>query len=142
MLTCWPIWIGYAACVWALAFAAAHYYWAFGGAWLVGEAGVRQSRELLACDPWYYWVSWMVLSTAFVTAGSFPFALFRSLERHRWIREILIWARALYSCFWLRPSSCRADLRGYRRPSCSFGSDSGPCPAGRCSQLPALWVWG
>jgi hypothetical protein len=81
LLTWWPIWVGYSACAWALAFAAAHYYWAFGGAWLVGEAGVQQSRELLAQDPWYYWVSWMVLSTAFVAAGSFP----------RWIREVHIW---------------------------------------------------
>jgi hypothetical protein len=94
LLTWWPIWVGYSACAWALAFAAAHYYWAFGGAWLVGEAGVQQSRELLAQDPWYYWVSWMVLSTAFVAAGSFPLALSRSRERHplpRWIREVHVW---------------------------------------------------
>ncbi len=44
-------WIGCAACAWAFLFAAAHYYWAFGGTWLVGQSGVDQSRELLASDP-------------------------------------------------------------------------------------------
>ena len=88
MLKRWHIWVGYAACAWALAFAAAHYYWAFGGAWLVEETGLQQSQ-----DPWYYWVSWMVLSTAFVAAGLFPLALSRSRARYppRWIREVLIW---------------------------------------------------
>lgn len=41
-------WAGYAACAWALAFAAAHYYWAFGGAWLVGESGVERGRAVSA----------------------------------------------------------------------------------------------
>ena len=73
----WAARIGYVACAWAFLFAAAHYYWAFGGPWLVGESGVDQSRELLASDPWYYWTSWMVLGTAFAAAGLFPLALSR-----------------------------------------------------------------
>ena len=45
-------WVGYAAVAWALAFAVMHLYWAFGGAWLVGEDAVEQSATLLARDPW------------------------------------------------------------------------------------------
>lgn len=87
----WVAWIGYAACAWAFLFAAAHCYWAFGGAWLVGESGVDQSRRLLASDPWYYWTSWMVLGTAFAAAGFFPLALSRSRAGRlpRWMREAL-----------------------------------------------------
>ena len=87
----WAAWIGYAACMWAFEFAAAHLYWAFGGAWLVGENGMDQSRELLASEPWYYWTSWMVLGTAFAAAGLFPLALSRSRAYRlpRWMREAL-----------------------------------------------------
>jgi hypothetical protein len=83
--------IGYAACAWAFLFAAAHYYWAFGGAYLVGESGVDQSRELLASDPWYYWTSWMVLGTVFAAAGLFPLALSRPRADRlpRWMGETL-----------------------------------------------------
>lgn len=84
-------WVGYAACAWAFVFAAAHYYWAFGGTWLVGESGVIQSRELLANEPWYYWTSWLVLSTAFAAAGLFPLALSRSRADRlpRWMGKVL-----------------------------------------------------
>lgn len=82
---------GYAACAWAFVFAAAHYYWAFGGAWLVGEEGLEQSRRLLASDPWYYWLSWTVLGAAFAAAGLFPLALSRPRpgRRSRWVVETL-----------------------------------------------------
>jgi hypothetical protein len=83
--------LGYAACAWAFLFAAAHYYWAFGGAWLVGESGADQSRELLASDPRYYWTSWMVLGTAFAAVGLFPLALSRPRADRlpRWMSEAL-----------------------------------------------------
>lgn len=89
----WTVWVGYMACAWALAFAVAHYYWAFGGVWLVGRSGADHSRELLASEPWYYWTSWMTLGTVFVSAGLFPLAL--SVSRcgapPRWMREGLAW---------------------------------------------------
>lgn len=89
----WDTWIGYAAVAWALAFAAMHYYWALGGAWLVGETGAEQSARLLASDPWYYWMSWATLSTVFVVAGLFPLALTRprGVALAMWLRLALTW---------------------------------------------------
>lgn len=72
------VWAVYAACAWASIFAAAHYYWALGGTWLLGASQIKESVELLAQRPLYYWISWMTLSTVFVLEGLFPLALARS----------------------------------------------------------------
>jgi hypothetical protein len=87
------LWTGYAACVWAVHFAAAHYYWTFGGIWLLDITQVKESRQLLAERPWYYWTSWLTLSTIFVLTGLFPLALARSPSRSlpRWLRFSLVW---------------------------------------------------
>jgi hypothetical protein len=71
----WPVRAAYAACIWALVFAAAHVYWASGGTVLLGEAADPSPAILFARDPWSYAIGWAILSVLFVFAGLFPLAL-------------------------------------------------------------------
>lgn len=86
-------WTAYAACVWALVFAAAHLYWAFGESWLLEAEQVGEARALLAQRPRYYWVSWLSLGSAFGLAGLFPLALARSRSGPlpRWLGRSVVW---------------------------------------------------
>ena len=85
--------VAYVASVWALTFAAAHLYWAFGGTWLLGAAQVGEARVLLAQRPLYYWISWLTLSTVFVLEGLFPLALAYAQNGNlpRWLRFAVTW---------------------------------------------------
>lgn len=85
--------VTYAASAWTLTFAAAHYYWAFGGTWLRSAEKRRASYKLLAQNPWYYWISWLTLSTAFVLEGLFSLALAYAQSGNfpRWLRFAVIW---------------------------------------------------
>lgn len=85
--------VAYAASAWALTFAAAHYHWAFGGTWLLSAEQLTDSHELLTQRPWYHWISWLTLSTAFVLEGLFPLALTYAQTGHLpcWLRHAVTW---------------------------------------------------
>lgn len=68
-------WVGYGAFAWALLFAAAHVYWAFGGNVLLEENRGQPAAILFAQNPWSYVAGWTILSLLFVFAGLFPLAL-------------------------------------------------------------------
>lgn len=89
-------WVAYAACAWALLFAAAHYYWAFGGTWLLEAAQVSESQALLARRPLYYWGSWVTLSTTFILVGLFPLTLVhpRNGLLPHWLQCSVVWGAA------------------------------------------------
>jgi hypothetical protein len=65
----WERWVGYAACAWALLFAAAHVYWAVGGTALIGEGPTGGTNERLASGSWKYLTGWTVLTFLFVSAA-------------------------------------------------------------------------
>jgi len=71
----WATRTGHAAFAWALLFAAAHVYWAFGGSVLLVEVPDPSPGVLFARDPWSYTIGWALLSLLFVFAGLFPLAL-------------------------------------------------------------------
>lgn len=75
-------WAGVAAFAWAVLFAAAHVYWAVGGAALLSAAMVDDGRAQWERDPWGYAVSWTILTLLLVGAGLFPLAL---VWPERWV---------------------------------------------------------
>lgn len=80
----WAARVGYAACAWAFLFATAHYYWAFGGAWLVGKSGWTSlgscSRATHGTTGPAGWFS---------ARRSSPRVCLRSRRPPRWMREAL-----------------------------------------------------
>lgn len=71
----WAIWIGYAACLWAVLFAAAHLYWAGGGTFNMNAQEIGDGRKWFAQSPMTYLFSWGITITMFAIEGLFPLAL-------------------------------------------------------------------
>ena len=84
----WP-WAGYAACVWALLFAALSFYWAAGGRVGEGTIGAAVEGPALAREPWFVALLWITAVLKLATAG-LAFALARG---PRWLpRYVLLFA--------------------------------------------------
>lgn len=75
LLSRWTVWTGYAACLWAVLFAAAHLYWAGGGTFDMNAQEVAQGRIWLAQAPLPYLFGWTITIVMFVVEGLFPLAL-------------------------------------------------------------------
>lgn len=71
----WTVWAGYAACLWAVLFAAAHLYWAGGGTFDMNAQEVENARRLLALASLPHLFGWGITIVMFVVEGLFPLAL-------------------------------------------------------------------
>ncbi len=95
-------WAGYAACVWALLFAALSFYWAAGGRLGEGTIGVAVEDPALAREPWFVALLWATAVLKLVAAG-LALALARSIRwLPRWMLLFAGWgAAALLSLYGL-----------------------------------------
>ncbi len=82
----WVRWAGYAACVWALAFAAVSFYWAAGGTAGGSTIGPALTSLAVARDPTFIAILW-VTGALKVVAALLALALVRP-----WGRRIPRWA--------------------------------------------------
>ena len=77
------VWVGYAACAWALQFATPHLYWAVGGRVGLGFALAWRGddEEALIRDPWFIAFGLWGVAAASILAASVALALVRPWGR-------------------------------------------------------------
>lgn len=90
LLSRWTVWAGYAACLWAVLFAAVHLYWAGGGTFAMNALEIEQGRMWLAQAPVPYLFSWGITTVMFVVEGLFPLALVWQGGRARYIQIVTL----------------------------------------------------
>ncbi len=87
-------WVGYAACVWALLFAALSFYWAAGGRLGEGTIGAAVEGPALAREPWFVALLWAT-AVLKLAAAVLAFALARGPRRlPRWVLLFAGWGAA------------------------------------------------
>ncbi|GHO46558.1 hypothetical protein [Ktedonospora formicarum] len=83
----WGRWSGYAACAWALLFAAAHVYWACGGNIGLAPETSQEASVQFSANPWLYVVGWGLNIALFVIEALFPLTLVWS-GKSQWVALI------------------------------------------------------
>jgi hypothetical protein len=86
-------WVNYAACVWAVVFAAPHTWWALGLS--AGFPGGEANHRLMMSTPWRYDFDWVVIFLS-LTAVFIALALVHSWGRRipRWLPRTAAWIAA------------------------------------------------